>query len=152
MEMLCFSSIVCPNGFAGVYCETNIDDCKASTKQCHRATECQDLIGDFKCVCLTGWTGKLCDKYNGSFCNPNPCKNGGICTLTEDKSNYTCACTSNFTGRNCEVNNYPCLNSPCLHGGICFNSSRDDYNCTCKPGKCMKVTTEVFKDVSVTNF
>lgn len=133
--MLFFSSIVCPTGFTGVYCQTNINDCEASSEQCYRSTECQDLINDFKCVCLPGWTGRLCDKYNGSFCKPSPCLNEGICRLTEDKSNYTCACKAEFTGRNCEMENYPCLNSPCLNEGVCFNSSRDEYNCTCRTGK-----------------
>lgn len=34
-------------------------------------------------------------------CESNPCVNGGVC---EDKvNNYTCTCTANFTGSQCET-------------------------------------------------
>ncbi|EDO29926.1 predicted protein, partial [Nematostella vectensis] len=35
-------------------------------------------------------------------CDYNPCSNGGICNNTQDGRNYTCTCSSGFTGRSCE--------------------------------------------------
>jgi len=45
--------------------------------------------------------GALCLVANP--CASRPCKNGATCTaLSEPAHNYTCNCTSDFQGRNCE--------------------------------------------------
>lgn len=35
-----------------------------------------------------------------SKCHPDPCKNGGTCTETDD--GFTCTCAPNFFGERCE--------------------------------------------------
>lgn len=35
-----------------------------------------------------------------SFCHPNPCLNGGICS--EDDTGYKCSCSKGFYGTNCD--------------------------------------------------
>ena len=35
-------------------------------------------------------------------CLPNPCKNDGNCTRTADLKDFTCNCTSEYTGDTCE--------------------------------------------------
>ena len=48
--------------------------------------------------------GNLVYDYNfvldGDNCSPNPCQNGGVCV--DGCASYTCQCTSNYTGTNCE--------------------------------------------------
>ena len=34
-------------------------------------------------------------------CNPNPCHNSGNCLTTAN--NYTCTCSTGFTGNNCQI-------------------------------------------------
>jgi len=45
----------------------------------------------------------------GSYCSPNPCSNGGTCI--QNFHGYTCQCTSNFGGTNCEL--AACTSLPC---------------------------------------
>ena len=35
------------------------------------------------------------------YCNPNPCKNSGVCVVEEGKG-YSCACHPGFTGFHCQ--------------------------------------------------
>jgi hypothetical protein len=34
-----------------------------------------------------------------SLCYPNPCLNGGLCTINEKKQKYLCSCREGFTGK-----------------------------------------------------
>ncbi|KXJ29283.1 hypothetical protein AC249_AIPGENE29092 [Exaiptasia diaphana] len=46
----------------------------------------------------------LLNAHNGlmkTSCSPNPCQNGGQCTVKDRGTNYTCTCVGR-TGRNCE--------------------------------------------------
>ena len=42
----------------------------------------QDMIANYSCTCVGGWTGMNC-KTNIDDCTPNPCLNGGNCTVSE---------------------------------------------------------------------
>lgn len=70
-------------------------------------------------------------------CNPNPCKNGGVCH--SECSGYYCECPTPFRwGRHCEE--FSCDDSDeCYNGGTCDRSLNGDDNreyriCTCPPG------------------
>ena len=41
----------------------------------------QDGIDDYTCGCVDGWMGKNCGE-NINDCDPNPCENGGTCTVS----------------------------------------------------------------------
>lgn len=41
----------------------------------------QDLINNYRCDCVVGWTGRNCD-VNIDDCSPNPCQNGGACHVS----------------------------------------------------------------------
>ena len=41
------------------------------------------------------------DSLDINDCDPNPCQNGGECI--DEVNDYTCECTSDWTGENCEL-------------------------------------------------
>ena len=59
----------------GPRCEIEVDECESNP--CHNGV-CDDLVGDFKCECISGFYGRLCE-YDYDECSSNPCKNGGTC-------------------------------------------------------------------------
>lgn len=78
-----------------------------------------------------------------NYCtNHKPCKNGGTCTNTGQGS-YTCECTANYTGKNCDIEVDNCGLNPCQNGATCKVSCfshpplhycmRDVHVCLCKP-------------------
>ena len=52
--VLC-SSCMCPDGFEGDRCETNINDCLGH--KCVNNATCQDMVERYACVCPAGYTG-----------------------------------------------------------------------------------------------
>ena len=60
----------------------------------HNAT-CEDLLNDYTCTCLEGFTGKNCST-NIDDCIPNPCYHGSQCNDGVDS--YTCSCSPGYTG------------------------------------------------------
>ena len=73
-------------------------------------------IGNYTCDCDKGWTGWLCNE-DLDECLTSPCLNGGSCSQNENvPGNYSCQCTSQFKGHNCEQrNNRTCADNPCLN-------------------------------------
>ncbi|XP_041474351.1 uncharacterized protein LOC121423126 [Lytechinus variegatus] len=64
-------------------------------------------------------------------CNPNPCRNGGICT---DLINaYSCNCPAGYSGTNCEEDIDECNSFPCQNGGICMQGV-NTFTCNCAAG------------------
>lgn len=57
------------------------------------------------------------------FCSLyHPCYHGGICI--NDELNFTCNCPKpRFTGRQCQIDLYPCESSPCQFNEQCSNSN-----------------------------
>jgi cysteine-rich repeat protein len=56
------------------------------------------------CTIESGWTcpaaGGACMKSPVDVCAPNPCQNGGTCTVSMDS--YTCLCAPTYQGNRCE--------------------------------------------------
>ena len=56
-----------------------------------------DMLLDYACFCLEGYTDKNCSTK--LHCSSNPCQNNGICTDTT--TGYICTCITGFTGDTC---------------------------------------------------
>ena len=48
---------LCPMGFSGDFCELEVNECESNP--CVQADECVDLVADYRCECLPGYTGKV---------------------------------------------------------------------------------------------
>ena len=59
-----------------------------------------------------------------------PCKNGGTCS-TGDPNQYSCACSSGYTGTDCEEDIDECKMSPCANQATCIVS---DHNTSTQKG------------------
>ncbi|XP_012136673.2 cubilin [Megachile rotundata] len=59
----------------------------------------------FTCVCNPGFTGPTCSAQVEP-CNPNPCKNSGVCVFSSGV--VTCDCPSTYTGSRCETPRQAC--------------------------------------------
>ncbi|XP_070192612.1 cadherin EGF LAG seven-pass G-type receptor 2-like isoform X2 [Littorina saxatilis] len=90
----------------------------------------------YKCVCPHGFAGKAlassCD-VEVDLCYSMPCQNGGSCLPHE--SGYTCTCTKDFTGGNCEVNmtkKYDAITCPedlCQPPSVCVPLIKGGFRC-----------------------
>lgn len=86
-------SCVCPRGFAGVYCEEDIDYC--ADHLCSEHGVCLDQQNNYTCRCLPGFEGRLCELETNE-CGSFPCANGATCV--DLISDYQCWCAPGFEG------------------------------------------------------
>ena len=49
----------CSEGYTGVTCQTDIDDCVPNP--CLHYGTCVDLVNSFRCECLDGFVGRVCE-------------------------------------------------------------------------------------------
>lgn len=47
----------CPPGFTASQCDVDINECEPDP--CQNGGTCADLTDSFKCICQSGYTGKL---------------------------------------------------------------------------------------------
>ncbi|KAK2535280.1 Crb2 [Columba livia] len=123
-------SCACSAGWAGLLCESNIDDCQSDP--CVHG-DCVDAVADFQCECFRGFIGKRCD-INVDDCVRHQCLNGATCV--DGVYGYSCKCPPQYSGPRCEWPFPPeqCgKNFTCLNGGKCTSESWG-ANCTCRPG------------------
>ena len=107
-------------------------------------TYMQDHPSAFNCSCAIGWEGAECE-LDINECLSQPC-NGtandaetphGTCSHSYyngqiSHGDYSCSCSTGWTGTNCGVDidecaSYPCTNGQCVEGV-------DSYSCTCASG------------------
>ncbi|KAF4523890.1 hypothetical protein B566_EDAN016082 [Ephemera danica] len=118
---------VCPIGYTGPRCETNIDDCLSSP--CRNGGVCRDSVAGYTCECPPGFTGISCET-NINDCQSSPCQRG---ECIDGENSFTCLCHPGFTGYLCQTQIDECQSDPCHYGGHCEDLI-NGYQCRCKPG------------------
>ena len=100
---------------------------KTSQNLCANGGTCVDGIGNYSCMCASGWTGRRC-REEIDECLSSPCLYG---KCDDDIGRYFCSCKKGFTGSNCETNIDDCASLPC-DSGTCIDGI-DTFTCTCPP-------------------
>ncbi|XP_078719353.1 protocadherin Fat 4 [Lampetra fluviatilis] len=118
----------CTAGYAGTWCEADIDECLSTP--CRHGGSCQNLPGGFACRCLPGFSGTACET-DVDECLEGPCQNGGLCHNTQ--GGFACDCSAGFSGKICDVTVDNCASSPCYNNGSCVNTATG-YSCRCPFG------------------
>ncbi|KAL7730858.1 hypothetical protein ACLKA6_003615 [Drosophila palustris] len=98
---------------------------------------CTSNAEGYECRCTARYSGKNCQKDNGSPCAKGPCSNGGTCR-ENTRGDYQCMCDANHMGEHCEteVNVHPlCQANPCLNNGACIvPAGSSSPICECQKG------------------
>ncbi|XP_050527265.1 protein eyes shut isoform X2 [Daktulosphaira vitifoliae] len=122
----------CMNGYTGVRCQTNWDECWSSP--CNNGGMCVDGIADYNCTCPDGYTGHNCE-LNIDECQSNPCQNNGTCI--DYTNRFVCQCPYGYSGALCEIDLAVCNSTGelfCNNGGECIEGPGMSYTCNCPPG------------------
>ncbi|XP_069753449.1 delta and Notch-like epidermal growth factor-related receptor [Narcine bancroftii] len=118
---------VCPPGYTGELCQTQIDHC--ISKPCLNGATCMSRTTDYSCLCPEGFTGSRCEEKMDP-CALSPCQNNGTCFA--EGTSYSCNCSPAYTGPVCAQLIDFCALNPCSHG-LC-RSVGTSYKCLCIPG------------------
>ncbi|CAL8071916.1 unnamed protein product [Calicophoron daubneyi] len=98
---------------------------------CLNGGTCVDQDESSTCICVPGFAGHRCERYDP--CSKNPCRPNSQC-ISNNLGRYTCICPPGWTGPNCYDDIDECsIGSPCEHGGTCVNTP-GSYSCACQPG------------------
>ncbi|XP_060076672.1 uncharacterized protein LOC132556307 [Ylistrum balloti] len=115
---------ICPPGFTGDNCETNINECDLNPKGCMYNGTCIDKDNGYDCQCRLGFTQDRCQVPN-DFCTTDPCLNA---ECYNDYVNYksVCVCHDGYqldnNGKCTKIDDCAgvnCNNGTC-GGGVCF--------------------------------
>ncbi|XP_058822822.1 protein crumbs isoform X2 [Topomyia yanbarensis] len=123
----------CTSRFKGKNCEIDMGN-PCQSHPCQHGSTCQeDVKGDYKCICVPGYTGVLCETELSAhpLCESSPCLNEGICRVPPGKNTYECDCLKGYIGSRCEINWDDCKPNLCLNGGKCVDGV-DAFTCDCK--------------------
>ncbi|XP_069125425.1 delta-like protein B [Argopecten irradians] len=90
-------SLVCDDYYYGENCDI----------YCRPVTSWFDCDRNGQRICLSGWTGDICE-IRDDTCGTNPCRHGGTCANIPH-NHHVCFCTPDWTGQNCKtpVQPYP---------------------------------------------
>jgi len=125
---------VCPNGYAGDYCEIDINDCAGVI--CQNGGTCQDGLDSYSCTCRSGFNGHYCHN-NIDDCAVNSCSVLSTERCNDQINDYECVCKNGYAGDFCNSEILECLSEPCQNGGICQEGGGDsggeigDFVCDC---------------------
>ena len=116
------------DGYTGVLCQTDIDDCSVSFSS---------VVYDDD-----GYTGTASTStaISPPYSHPPhssphpPCWNNGTCLQKTPGPGFTCVCAAGFTGSRCRQQVDECASSPCLGSGSSCIDLVLGYHCQCADG------------------
>lgn len=120
----------CAAGFTGAHCHLP-DHCQLAKNPCQNGGTCQALSDGYRCQCIPGYVGDLCQS-EVDYCVAKPCANGGACENL--KNDFRCSCRPGFGGKDCSRYVNECVSSPCSNGGTCLIGNGGGYKCECPVG------------------
>jgi hypothetical protein len=156
---MCHKYGTCINIPGSYFCECNfgytgdgettchdVDDCSYGPERCY-AGRCTDLgAGDFRCVCVTGYMDRLCDRDVNECadfthtCTPEKYEDGEVtpgAICTNMPGSYKCMCRAGFAGDGIGVIGCDdideCGSAPC-ENGECIDNGQLSYQCVCDYG------------------
>ena len=115
----------CVDGYSGVYCERR----GCANNSCASGGLCypdDDTPEGFTCLCLYGYTGRLCET-DVDECLSIPCQNNGTCV--DSSGNFTCNCTAGFKGKQCSEDVDECEGVQACEATQFCNNSYGGYEC-----------------------
>jgi HAMP domain-containing protein len=115
---------VCP---LGVDC---VDECESVP--CQNDGGCVNELGGFRCECLDGFNGTVCEQVLDP-CLAVVCRNGGACVLNGKTGAAECECVFGFAGAECEIDVDECALGACANGAACVDGP-GSVECTCAEG------------------
>ncbi|XP_075419499.1 growth arrest-specific protein 6 [Tenrec ecaudatus] len=130
-----------------VTCVQNLpDQCTPNLCDMEGTHVCQDLMGNFYCMCKAGWGGRLCDQ------DVNECsqQNGGCNQICYNKpGSFHCACYSGYSlssdSRTCEDID-ECADVDACGEARCKNLA-GSYSCLCEEGYKYDLEKKACRDV-----
>ncbi len=75
--MFTLNCIIMVTGYTGERCEEDIDECKTLSTPCFQGGLCNNIAGDYYCVCPPGRTGRDCGDIINN-CLSDPCNHNGV--------------------------------------------------------------------------
>ena len=127
---------ICQPGYSGYNCEFE-NPCE--NIECTNKGRCVPTLKDDKyipvCKCPAGFGDDRCEKKleipeSADPCRNHPCKNDGKCKGLHDGRDFTCDCSSGFTGHLCELKDH-CASSPCVRGKCIPTPDGHSFSCKC---------------------
>jgi len=123
---------VCPYGYEGKDCETQIDECseQGEFQVCHEYATCADAEGSYSCACNPGFFG------DGFATDQTKIKWGSILVGDSKYGWLDRGFASNYTDGNADgvIDRYGCTDindcssTPCFNGGRCIDLWDGHYN------------------------
>ena len=132
---------VCINDFYGpncdIYCLENCDIDRCDGVDCGTNQLCVNLVFNYTCVCMPGFTGTDC-LTNIDDCATGNCNNG---TCMDGIDTFTCVCDPRYTGQFCEtqLDSYQLIvtiHSFINPGGMCADDECRQLNTCCELRSC----------------
>ncbi|KFD55427.1 hypothetical protein M513_03767 [Trichuris suis] len=120
---------ICHDGWRGIYCNEDIDECVSNP--CQNQGECTNTDGSFSCKCPDDFTGQACE-IKIDACKSLKCEHG-FCTGKGD--NALCQCYGQWKGSKCNEADDMCKREDtCINGGTCEIDALMNFTCRCLSG------------------